>query len=343
MNKLRVCVLFGGQSGEYEVSLSSATTILRAINYDKYAVHKIGITRDGRCYLFEGDNELILKDKWLENGKNTPICVDFSKKRLFSEEQELCPDVVFPALHGDFGEDGRVQALFELLNIPMVGPSTASASTCMDKHLCKSVAMRELVPVVPYVAFSKRDFINGNTECELDGIVFVKPSTAGSSLGITRASGKSEIACAIAKALEYSNEALVEREVRGRECEVAVTEIGGQIVVSEVGQISYKSEFYDYATKYKTGNVKYKIPAKIGEECRNLCKKYAKTLFEALGCHGHARFDFFVTKEKEIYFNEVNALPGFTEGSMYPMLMNKLGYDMPRLIDLLITEAMRNF
>ncbi|MBO5374526.1 MAG: D-alanine--D-alanine ligase [Clostridia bacterium] len=343
MNKLRVCVIFGGQSGEHEVSLSSATAILNAMNYDKYIVYKIGITRTGEWYLFEGENGLVLEDKWLENGKNTPICVDFARKCLISDGKELQIDVAFPALHGDFGEDGRVQALFELLGIPMVGPSTASAATCMDKHLCKSIAMRELVPVAPYVAFSRRDFINGDTECELDGVVFVKPSTAGSSLGITRASGKSEIACAIAEALKYSNEALVEREIRGRECEVAVTEIDGQIVVSEVGEISYKGEFYDYATKYKSSKVKYKIPARIGEECRNLCKKYAKTLFKALGCHGHARFDFFVTKEKEIYFNEVNALPGFTEGSMYPMLMNKLGYDMPRLIDLLIGESVRNF
>lgn len=342
MEKTSICVLFGGKSGEHEVSLRSAYSVLEAIDESKYIIHKIGITREGEWYLFKGDNRLILEDKWQGEGENTPICVDFCQKHLLIGGEKLRPDVVFPVLHGAFGEDGRIQALLELLEIPYIGCNSASSALCMDKVLCKGVAMQAFVPVVPYIAVTEREYKSNTYECDLEGDVFVKPSSSGSSLGISRARGAEQIECALGVALRHSPTALVERAIEGAECEVAVTEINGKAVASEVGQISYKADFYDYETKYHSSAVKYKIPAKISRECRNLCKKYALDMFYALGCSGLCRMDFFVTRDEEIYFNEVNTLPGFTSGSMYPMLLKRQGYDMRALVDLLVSEALRH-
>lgn len=342
MGKTKVGILFGGQSGEYEVSLKSAYNILDAID-EKYIKYKIGIAKSGEWYLFEGDNELILNDMWLEGGKNTPLCVDFSKKCFVCGGKELFLDVAFLVLHGDFGEDGRVQSLFELLEIPFVGCDAKSSAVCMDKYLCKTIAIREFVPVVPFVCVSREDFQRDEYDCNFEGNVFVKPIDKGSSIGISRARGKEQIKTSLALALGHSKEALIEKEIKGAECEVAIAQINGEIIVSEVGQISYKGDFYDYETKYNSKSVKYKIPAKISKECRNLCKNYAKAMFKALGCRHLCRVDFFVTRDGEIYFNEVNTLPGFTKGSMYPMLLNQQGYNMPRLVDSLIEEALRKF
>ena len=335
MKKHSVFILFGGQSAEHEVSLRSAYSVLESMSKSKYIVYKIGITKDGKWYLFEGDNELILKGEWLQNGKNTPIRVDFCRKCFVIGGECIRPDVAFGVLHGDYGEDGRVTALFELLGIKAVGCPSASGALCMDKVLCKLVAMEHLVPVVPYAVVT-----DAECDCDFEGDVFVKPSKSGSSIGVSRASGKEQISSAIAEALKYSSSVLIEKAIKGAECEVALTEMNGRVIVSEVGQIVYKSDFYDYSTKYASNTVKYKIPAKISEECRILCKKYAIEMFRALGCKGLCRADFFVCGD-EVYFNEVNSMPGFTAISMYPMLMKHKGYKMSALVDLLIAEALR--
>lgn len=346
MDKISVCVLFGGKSSEYEVSLSSAYAVLEAIDNEKYIVYKIGVSRDLEMYLFEGENEQILNDTWLEKAKNKPICVDFCKKSLVCEGEKIKPTLAFPVMHGEYGEDGRIQALFELLDIKIVGASSAGASLCMDKLLCKSVAMRELIPVVPYVALSQRE-AKKITEAELTELfrdlgqdVFVKPTKCGSSVGITRVRSEKALREAIKTALECSDTVLIEKSISGKECEVALTEIDGEVVASEVGEISYKADFYDYKTKYASSKVKYKIPAKIPKECRDLCQKYAKELFCALGARSLCRADFFVTDKAEVYFNEVNSIPGFTRGSMYPMLLERQGYKMSELVDLLIKQAL---
>lgn len=343
MSKIKVCVLFGGQSGEYEVSLNSAYSVLSAIDKEKYIVYKIGITRNGQWYLFDGENELVLNDSWLENGKNVPICVDFSKKAFICDGLELYPNVIFPLLHGDFGEDGRAQSLFEMMGVPFVGCGSRASAICMDKALCKTIAIKEFVPVAPFITVNRGEFQNDEYDLSLDWSAFVKPNDKGSSIGISRAKTNQELRVALANALAHSSVAIVEQEIKGAECEVAILQVGNEIIVSEVGQISYKGDFYDYQTKYHSRSVKYKIPAKIGTECSDLCKKYAKKMFLALGCRGLCRVDFFVTKSGEIFFNEVNTIPGFTKGSMYPMLLEKQGYDLPRLIDALIDEAIRNF
>ena len=342
VNMKKICVLFGGESNEYEVSLRSAFSVLESIDYQKYIVYKIGITRDGKWLLFNGENEEILNDTWHENRKNIPICVDFSQKSLVAGSVRISPDLALIIMHGEYGEDGRIQGLFELLHIKKLGVSASSASLCMDKHLCKLVAMSECIPVVPYVLLKRRDACYDSLISEIgeEMDVFVKPCTTGSSVGISRVRDKEELKRAIYYALEYSDKVLIERAIDGAECEVAVMEASNELVVSEVGSLSYKSDFYDYETKYNSSTVKYKIPAKIPEECRNLCREYARRLFESLGCSGLCRVDFFVTREGEVFFNEVNALPGFTSGSMFPMLFEGEGYQMMELIDALICQAL---
>lgn len=333
-----VCVIFGAQSREYDVSLKSAYTVLEAVEMEKYIIYKIGITRDGRWLLFTGENVEILKDIWYENPKNEPICVDFEAKCFKTPTRKIRPEAVFPALHGEYGEDGRVQSVCELLGISCVGVSSVSAVLCMDKLLSKTVAMRELVPVVPFTLVKRGEPYPTDIALS-DGGVFVKPTRAGSSIGISRARNEAELSVAIDRALEVCDEALIEMAIKGSECEVALLEINGEIIESEVGEISYSADFYDYQTKYHSKHVKYKIPAKIPEECRILCRKYAIELFRALGVRGMARVDFFVCEDGQVYFNEINAIPGFTEGSMYPMLMAHAGYSLSRLIDALIEGA----
>lgn len=338
MEKKEIIVLFGGESSEYEVSLRSSYSVLEALDKEKYIIYKIGITKEGKWYLFEGENEEIISDKWHKNDKNKPICVDFSQKCLLCEGRVINATLAFPVMHGEYGEDGRIQSVLELLGIRPIGPSSRSAFLCMDKHLCKTVAMREGIPVVPYVAISRAHSYTMNELWEelsaLGGDLFVKPSTTGSSVGISHIKSKKELAQALKGAFLYSDIALIERAIYGSECEVALLATDDEIVVSEVGQIDYKADFYDYKTKYHSDTVKYKIPAKIPEECRLLCQKYAKELYFALGCDSLCRMDFFVT-ESEVYFNEVNAIPGFTEGSMYPMLMAKSGFSLSELVDAL--------
>lgn len=342
MRKTRVCVLFGGKSEEYEVSLRSAYTVLRAIDIERFEIIKIGITRQGEWFLYEGENEQILSGEWVRNDKNTPTSVDFVEKCFTFGARRERPDVIFGVLHGAYGEDGRVQALCELLEIPHIGASCASSALCMDKLLCKTVAMRELVPIVPFVAITRKELIESGADYDFEGDVFVKPSTGGSSIGISHIRDKAHLPLAIDNAMRYSSTILIERAIKGSECEVAVFELDGKIMVSEVGQISYKTDFYDYDAKYHSNSIKYKIPAKISEECRILCQKYALKMFNALGVRGLCRVDFFVSDEGEVYFNEVNSIPGFTEGSMYPMLMARLGYDTTTLITTLIEQKTKN-
>lgn len=338
MEKRDIFILFGGQSSEYEVSLASVCNVLSFVDGDKYNVHKIGITRRGEWYFIEGEIDCILEDNWEQRCKKVPICVDFSSKSFILEGKRIRPSAVIPILHGEYGEDGRVQSLFELLDLRCVGVDSACASLCMDKGLCKCVALSSLIPVVPYIAVGRREYSLdtliseiGEGECDL----FVKPSRGGSSVGITHVRHTNELDSAMKHAFEYCDTVLVEEAISGRECEVAILEGDGEIIVSEVGEILYSSDFYDYETKYHSDGVKYQIPAKISPKCADECREFAKKLFILLGCRGMARVDFFV-REDEIFFNEINAIPGFTSSSMYPMLLERKGFALNSIIDFLI-------
>ena len=337
MEKRDIFVLFGGASNEYEVSLLSAHNVLSALDGERFNIHKIGITRQGEWYLFKGSLDEIANGKWAQSEQKVPICVDFPSKSFVFDGKRVRPSVAFPVMHGEFGEDGRVQSLFELLDIKCVGVDSACASLCMDKHLCKCVAQAALIPTAPYIALRRGHYLLDMLKEELGKKfdLFVKPSRGGSSVGISHIRCEEELESALERAFSVCDTALIEQTVVGRECEVAILEKDGEIIVSEVGEISHKSDFYDYETKYHDDGVKYHIPARISQKSADMCRNFTKMLFELLGCRGMARVDFFVN-EQEVFFNEINAIPGFTESSMYSMLLKNKGFSLKSILEALL-------
>lgn len=326
--KRSVCIIFGGKSEEYEVSLRSAYCVLENIDTDKYKITKIGITRDGKWFRFLGENEEILKDEW--QSRVEPIRIDFSTGCV-DNLGEI--DIVFPVMHGTFCEDGRLQGIFESLGIKYVGCDSHSSFLCMDKELTKMVAEKHGVPVVPSICIASK----GDLPKKISYPVFVKPCLSGSSRGAGRVDGEYALNNALDNAFLYSSKVLIEKYIDATECEIGALQLpNGEVIFSEVGSLSYSGDFYDYETKYINSGTHYSIPAKIPTKIRDKIKKYAKILFNALGCRDLARLDFFVTNRGEIYFNEINTLPGFTSISMYPMLFENIGYSIGEIIDILL-------
>lgn len=334
--KKGVLVLFGGKSEEYEVSLRSAYSVLESIDKDKYEITKIGITKDGKFLHFTGDNEEILKDCWMEHAM--PVKIDFSTGCVDNIGKI---DIVFPVVHGTFCEDGRLQGIFDALDIKYVGCDSHSSFLCMDKHLCKMVAQSVGIPVVKSLCITKKQMDNFHSVLrdvsKIGYGVFIKPALSGSSRGCCYVDKEEDLYSAIDKAFLYSKKVLIEEFIEGIECEIGALEVSrDNIIFSEVGSLSYDSDFYDYETKYINAGTRYQIPANLPREITNKIKEYARTLFSALGCGGLSRLDFFVKPDGTVYFNEINTMPGFTKISMYPMLFKNLGYSMREIIDILL-------
>ena len=327
MKKPTLCVIFGGKSQEYEISLRSAYAVLSNLDTEKYNVVTLGITRKGEWYIYEGEKEKILTDCWQEGADS--VTMDLTTGRLIVMEKsqyEIEVDLFFPVLHGQFGEDGRLQALFELARVKYIGTPSFSSHICMDKGLTKDKARAIGVPVAKEL---------GQETEGLDFPVFVKPKMSGSSIGATRVSSKENLEGAIKEAQKYG-EFLIEEYIDGYEVEVGVIQTSDRVIVSGSGMIKYKGEFYDYFAKYKSQDNRYMIPSPIDEGAEKAIRKMARELFFSLGCRGLARFDFFVKKDGGVIFNEVNTLPGFTEGSMFPKLFTKMGISFTELLDKVI-------
>ena len=331
MEKATLCVIFGGKSSEYEVSLLSSYSVLAKIDREKYDVVTVGITKGGQWYIYEGDIECIRDDTWL-SGAVLPVTLDLSNGHLLVFDKciyAVYVDVYFPIMHGEFCEDGRLQGIFDICGAKYVGCDAFASHICMDKGLTKQVA-RELGIKVAHEYGEKE---------KMDYPVFVKPCMCGSSIGVSRVENEAELCEAIALARKYSREILIEEAIEGVEVEVAVLESGDELIVSPVGMVRHGGVFYGYLEKYKSLGNEYIIPAKIGENATKHLGECAKKLFLALDCKGLARFDFFACKNGEVVFNEVNTMPGFTDESMYPMLMQAAGVTFEHLIDTLIENA----
>lgn len=347
MSKTKVLVLFGGVSGEYEVSLLSASSVINNIPSDKYDVVMLGITKDGKWYLFENEDlELIQKDNWQNPDYITPayLSPDRSQRGVIAKRQdgdEFIPiDVVFPVLHGQNGEDGAMQGLFQLADIPFVGCDMTSSVVSMDKIFTNTVADHEGIRQAKWIyttkgEYNESDFIK-EAEEKLGYPCFIKPAVAGSSVGITKANDRNEFIKGMETAFAVCRRVLVEQGINGHEVECAV--LGNDSPISsEVGQIVACNDFYDYEAKYITGTSALYIPAKIDEEKRKEIRELSVKVFRAMGCRGLSRIDFFVDKENgSVYFNELNTLPGFTSISMYPKLFAYSGIPYPELLDRLI-------
>lgn len=335
-------ILFGGKSGEYEVSEMSAASVLSNIDTDKYNIIKIGITKDGRWFKTDASPEQIKSGEWESMPKQSAfLSPDTSHHGIFVEGKLQNVDVIFPVMHGDYCEDGCIQGLFELSGIPYVGPGVLASAAGMDKSATKLFAAASGVPQAKWYitspAASEEEI--EKIESEFFYPIFVKPCNAGSSLGISKAGNRAELEKAIAEAAKFDSKILCEEYIDGYEVECAV--LGNEDTrASVVGQITPSNEFYDYSAKYIDNASGLTIPANIPEETAEKIREYAVTVFKALGCRGMSRVDFFVLRGSgEIKFNEINTLPGFTSISMYPKLWEKSGIPYSELIDRLIEYA----
>lgn len=341
MKRCKVCLIFGGKSNEYEVSLRSAYFVLKGIDNSLFDVSMIGITRDGKWYFYSGDYEKILDDSW-HKGECKGATLDLSKGCFLCGGVEYRPDVVFPVMHGDFCEDGRLQGLFDIVGISYTGCGFFSSILSYNKHFTKQIARELKIPVARDILVCRDDLesffdIVCRVYYDLSLPVAVKPCGSGSSVGVSVVKSIGDLYTAVKKALELSPYALIEEFICGDECEIGVIVSKGKVMLSPIGKIIHGGSFYDYDTKYHLGKVEYEIPAKIPPEAQSKIRAYARELFHALGCATISRFDFFV-RECEVIFNEVNTMPGFTSSSMYPMLFEAQGV----LARELITNILKN-
>ena len=351
MKKLSICVLFGGMSPEYEVSLRSAESVLNHLSRDKYNVMPVGITKDGDWILYAGtDYSLLPSGQWRDYPGNRRAAISPVRGQgLLSFEGDCVVreriDVVFPVLHGENGEDGAMQGLLQLAGIPYVGPHISASAVSMDKTLTKLVMDSVGIPQAAWklVRASELDM---HMDAVLDEIeqafsypVFVKPAGTGSSVGVSKATGRSALQDALVVAGSYDEKILVEEFIHGREVEVAV--MGNDNPVASIcGEIDSGAEFYDYEAKYITDTSTAYIPARIPEAVAEQVREMAVKAYAAIGCQGLSRVDFFVTfGENRVVFNEINTLPGFTSISMYPKLFAASGIPYEQLVDELIRLA----
>jgi len=350
LKKKKLCVLFGGQSSEHDVSLISACNILECIDPDKYDVCKIGITLDGRWLLTECGSEDIKTGRWETDPRSRTafIAPDSSIHGIVIPSngsiETVYIDAAFPVLHGLHGEDGTVQGLFELACIPYVGPGVAASACAMDKVLSKmifdSVGFKQAkwTWITRHALNENKDAFMDDVERDFSYNLFVKPANAGSSIGITKAHNRAELSEALDIAAYHDVKIIVERAVKGREIECAV--LGGHDAVASLpGEILPAKEFYDYSAKYSNIGSRTLVPADLPEDTVKAVREFALKVFHVLGCRGMARVDFFVREDGEVVLNEINTIPGFTAISMYPKMWEASGVSYRELVGRLIESA----
>lgn len=351
MQKKSIAVIFGGKSSEHEVSRVSASYVINSIPRDKYDIHTIGITKDGKWKLYTGDTSAIADGSWEKDPNNTTAFIAPAPSLsgmvvIYPDRIEIIRlDVIFPVLHGKNGEDGTIQGIFEMSGIPYVGCGVLASAACMDKAVTNILLEKFGIDQAAYTWFYSYEYdreperIIEKIEKELGSYpVFVKPANAGSSVGVSKAHDRDELIKAIEIACAEDSKIVVEENIVGSEVECAV--LGNTDPVASVpGQIAPASEFYDYDAKYNNAASKLYIPAKISEELMEKVKENALRAYRLIGCSGLSRVDFFVTDDGRVLLNEINTLPGFTAISMYPKLMAESGCKGEALIEALIKSA----
>lgn len=344
-----LCVIFGGKSPEHEISAKSVTSVLNNLDKNKYTVFLIGITKNGAWYLYTGDYKNIENGEWEKdtaNKKKAIISPDSEDKGIIvidgTDVHKIHIDVAFPVLHGEYGEDGTIQGLFELADIPYVGMGVMASANGMDKTSSKIVFANAGIPQADWVTVNKTD----NFETKMDEIeaklgypCFVKPARTGSSVGVGKAHNREELKTALQNAAKFDRKILVEENIDGHEVECAV--LGNDDVkAAAVGEIMPTVEFYDFDAKYNDNSTKLQIPADLPEDTIEKIRRYAVRAFKALDGSGLSRVDFFVKhSDGSVLLNEINTLPGFTNISMYPKLWDAVGLGYSELLDKLIELA----
>ena len=358
---IRLLVLAGGRSAEHEVSLSSAASMLQAIEGSNLQATVQVIDRTGRWLAPAKSNAALQAQATVQivgqSGglapaeNNAALRAQVADGNVVDHDEPIIPalkpdfDAVFPMLHGPYGEDGTVQGLFELANIPYVGPGVLASSLCMDKVMAKDVLATHGIPQTPYVPLTKHEVANSDPEAlrarlaHLGACVFVKPANLGSSVGITKVTRSEELLPAIDTALRYDRRILVEQAVTNpREIEVGI--LGNDLVeVSPLGEVTYDAAFFDYTTKYSDGRATFHIPAQVAPHIASTVAALAREAYRLLDCAGCARADFLIARDGQVFLNEVNTIPGFTPLSMFPRLWQAAGLTYPQLIGKLVDLA----
>jgi len=350
--KIRLGILFGGRSGEHDVSLTSAASLLKALDPAKYEVVPIGITRQGRWLLGSAADKLL--PGVLKNGQPVTPSVDPTGPGLIPlpsvsrapRGRRPAVDVIFPVLHGTFGEDGTVQGLLELAGIPYVGAGVLGSAVGMDKDVMKRLFRDAGLPVVPWIVILRREWgeerprVRKRIEKEIGYPLFVKPANLGSSVGISKVRRARELAPALNLAAQYDRKILIEEAVDAREIECSV--LGNDRPEASVpGEVVPVNEFYDYEAKYIKEGSELIIPAKLTKRQSATVQRLAVGAFQAVECAGMARVDFLMERKTgKVFVNEINTIPGFTPISMYPKLWEASGISYPKLIDRLVALAL---
>jgi D-alanine-D-alanine ligase len=344
--RLRIGVLFGGRSGEHEVSLASAASVLRGLDPDKYEALPIGISKEGHWLI--GSTAQKSLQEVLRNGQRVVLNADPTDSALIPLDRSggQRVDAIFPVLHGTFGEDGTVQGLLDLAGLPYVGSGVLGSALAMDKDVAKRLCRDAKIPVVAWMTVQRADWekdraaVQTAIEAEFKYPLFVKPATLGSSVGMSKVHTAEELPAALDLAAEFAMKIMVERAVVAREIEVSV--LGNLDAQASIpGEIVPHREFYDYASKYLERGTQLLIPAELKPAQIEKIQDLAVRAFRALELSGMARVDFFLEKPSgKIYLNEANTIPGFTSISMYPKLWEASGIPFRDLIDRLITLAL---
>ncbi|WHY80957.1 D-alanine--D-alanine ligase [Siminovitchia fortis] len=334
---MKLCLLYGGKSAEHEVSLQTAKAVIHALDKNKFDIFPIFITKEG---------------KWVQGPQITGPVEDVKYLQFPGDREsaanEIMPssldsgfDMVFPLLHGPNGEDGTVQGMLELLNIPYVGNGVLASSAGMDKVVMKNIFAQAGLDQVKYVSFIRsaweadREAAYKQVEEKIGYPSFVKPANLGSSVGISKCDNREELKAAFEDAFRYDRKIIIEEGVIAREIEVGI--LGNdELACSVPGEIVPKKEFYDYEAKYEDGSTELVIPADISEAVYNQIREMAFTAYKSLDCSGLARMDFFVSPDGRVLINEVNTMPGFTPFSMFPLLWKNTGVPYPQLIERLV-------
>ncbi len=337
MSKVRVAIICGGKSSEHEISCISANGILNAIDRSKFEPVLIGITKSGKWLLLPDDTSFITQNGALPTVPESGIEVSITSQGLFSGGKNLAIEVVFPILHGTYGEDGTIQGLFEMMGLRYVGSGVLASAVSMDKSYAKPIFAAAGLKVAPGTVVTSTNF---ELPSNLNYPLFVKPARSGSSRGTTKVKQSSDLKAAVEAALAFDSKVIIEQAVDGKEIECAVLQSEGKTIVSPVGEIviSSKYEFYDFQAKYLDDSMQLVFPQlPAGVEAK--IQSSALTAFNAAGCEGLARVDFFYSTSDEVIINEINTMPGFTPLSVYPKLIEKSGINYQQLITTLIQSA----
>ncbi len=344
-SKINIALFFGGRSAEHEVSLLSARSIYQAFNQEKYNIFPIAISKNGFFLELKDSEKILLGDQQSVLEVKRDNILPQSVLQLLEKEVDL----VFPVLHGPYGEDGKIQGFLDTLNIKYIGCDLTSSAVGMDKAVMKQIFSYYDIPQSKFDILRKSEYKNQDKAVlfekfaeNLELPFFIKPANMGSSIGISRVGKFSEFEAALREAFKYDKKLILESSVRAREIESAVLGAGDQIKVSAAGEIISTHDFYDYQAKYEDQSTELIIPAALSLESREKIRELSHRAFKAIGAEGISRLDFFVNEEEElVLLNEINTMPGFTKFSMYPLLFKESGITYSELLDELIELALK--